>query len=239
MVYPDGEITRWADDFGGPEGDISPYNAQLYATRGYGILCPDARIRSGATAMQDMVSSEMAGVNEIIRRGYADPDNWSYGSQLWRIQCICHSGSNNSFPSGGGIVRDGRSVAFYLSLEEDGSADGIGQNESNPIGPHGTLWNNRQGYISNSPLYFFDRVSTPLLMIEGTRDHYQGATSARMAFTALRRLHKDVQLALYEGEHHGPTDWTYSNSLDVFERTITWFDRFLCPNRVSLAACVQ
>jgi len=39
--------------------------------------------------------------------------------------------------------------------------------------------------------------------------------AARMAFTALRRLRKDVQLALYDDEHHGPTHWTRATSLDV------------------------
>jgi dipeptidyl aminopeptidase/acylaminoacyl peptidase len=31
----------------------------------------------------------------------------------------------------------------------------------------------------------------------------------------------------YEGEDHGARDWSYANQLDLANRAIHWFDRYL------------
>ena len=222
------------------EGAYFPLDGQLYSTRGYGVLFPDSPVRSRATVMEDIATTELAGVDEIIRLGYADPE---------RIGVMGHSyGGYNVYALIAQTTRFHAAVewsgfadriAYYLSLEKNGGAGGIGQNETRSLGPGGTLWENRESYIRNSPLYFFDRVTTPLLIIEGTDDGYNGANSAKMAFTALRRLGKDVQLAMYDGESHVPQAWTDANRIDAFERITSWFDRFLCPNRISPISCVR
>ena len=64
----------------------------------------------------------------------------------------------------------------------------------------------RDAYIENSPLFYCDRISTPVLLVSGTA--YPGeAAQAGEAFSALRRLGQRVELRLYEGEDPSIHSW--------------------------------
>lgn len=67
----------------------------------------------------------------------------------------------------------------------------------------GTLWDAQQKYIENSPVFWADRVETPLLMLHNDKDGavpwYQGIEM----FVALRRLGKPAWLINYNEEGHG------------------------------------
>jgi dipeptidyl aminopeptidase/acylaminoacyl peptidase len=77
-----------------------------------------------------------------------------------------------------------------------------------------SLWEVPLRYINNSPLFFADRIQTPLLMIHNDEDGavpwYQGIE----LMMALRRLGKEAYMLNYNGEDHGlrqrvnQTDWT-------------------------------
>jgi dipeptidyl aminopeptidase/acylaminoacyl peptidase len=43
----------------------------------------------------------------------------------------------------------------------------------------------------------------------------------------LRRLGKTAEYAKYEGEDHGPDNWSYANQMDLSDRMIAWFDRYM------------
>src|SRR5690606_3885423 len=66
-----------------------------------------------------------------------------------------------------------------------------------------TLWEAPHRYIENSPIFWADKVRTPLLMMHNDQDGavpwYQGIEY----FVALRRLGKPVWLLNYNGEDHG------------------------------------
>ncbi|MDV7395212.1 prolyl oligopeptidase family serine peptidase, partial [Arthrospira platensis SPKY1] len=67
----------------------------------------------------------------------------------------------------------------------------------------GTLWEKPLQYIENSPLFFADKIETPLLILhnddDGAVPWYQGIEF----FVALRRLGKPAWLLNYNGEKHG------------------------------------
>ncbi len=66
----------------------------------------------------------------------------------------------------------------------------------------GDLWTNFDDYIENSPLFFADKVETPLLIMHNDADGavpwYQGIEY----FTALRRLGKPVWMLVYNKAPH-------------------------------------
>jgi dienelactone hydrolase len=80
--------------------------------------------------------------------------------------------------------------------------------DAEPLG--GTLWEAPMRYIENSPIFWADKVNTPLLMMHNDEDGavpwYQGIEY----FVALRRLGKPVWMLNYNGEAHGleGKDWT-------------------------------
>jgi dipeptidyl aminopeptidase/acylaminoacyl peptidase len=67
----------------------------------------------------------------------------------------------------------------------------------------GSLWESPMLFLENSPVFYANRVQTPLLMIHNDQDDavpwYQGIEY----FLALRRLGKEVYMFNYNGEFHG------------------------------------
>lgn len=242
-VYPYSDLGRTAFLSFGCFGQVV-CNPQFYATRGYAMLVPDASVNTDASGqakspMKDIVDSEIAGIDEAIRLGYVDPHRIAtIGQSAGGYNVYALIASSSRF--GAAVVWSGFSdwIVPYLYMSDDGDAFGITQAEANSDGPGVSLWENRDRFTMNSPLFFFDKVTTPTLIVHGTKD-YVGADNAKMSFSALRRLGKDVQLVLYKGMGHGEGNMNEPNLKDAAERTVGWFDRFLCPNRVSPVSCTQ
>jgi dipeptidyl aminopeptidase/acylaminoacyl peptidase len=91
----------------------------------------------------------------------------------------------------------------------------------------GTPWTVRDRYIANSPVFDFDRVETPLLIVHGSDDDVVAPFLADEVFADLRRLGKEVEYARYEGEDHSPAYWRHANQVDLCNRIIAWFDSHL------------
>ena len=91
----------------------------------------------------------------------------------------------------------------------------------------GTPWQSRDRYIENSPVFYLDRVQTPLLLLHGELDNAVPSFLADEIFTGLRGLEKWAMYVKYEGENHDPAAWEYENQVDYWERIITVFSNFL------------
>ena len=232
-------VTHWsflANQFAFENG---PDNPLLLTSRGYAVLMPDVPVESGKTGGEGIAAAVLAGVDAAVRAGYADPERLgitghSYGGYAV-YSTIVRTGRFRA-----AVVRSGFAdwIPNYLTMSPNGSsAWGIG-NAEGPRGPGGTLWERRQQFIEDSPLFYFDRVETPVLIIHGT-DDYLSDTNAKMAFVALRRLGRDAALALYEGEDHVQGDYSLPNQRDYFQRKIAWFDRYLCSHRTTATACTR
>ena len=87
------------------------------------------------------------------------------------------------------------------------------------------LWEAPQLYIANSPVFYADRVQTPLLIMandaDGAVPWYQGIEM----FMALRRLQKPVWMLQYNGEAHNIR--ARKNRKDITKRLQGFFDHYL------------
>ena len=87
------------------------------------------------------------------------------------------------------------------------------------------LWESPYLYIANSPLFFADRVETPLLIMHNDADGavpwYQGIEF----FMALRRLNKPVWMLQYNDEAHNLRE--RRNRKDITRRLQQFFDHYL------------
>jgi dipeptidyl aminopeptidase/acylaminoacyl peptidase len=217
------------------EGGVD--NPLLLTSRGYAVLFPDIPLGTGHIGGREITDAVIAGVDKAIRDGYADPERLgitghSYGGYAVYSVIV----RSNRFRAA--VVRSGfpNWIATYLTMSTDGSSSWGIANAEGMRGPGGTLWAKRRQFIENSPIFTFDRITTPTLIVHGTRDHLAD-TNAKMAFVALRRLGKDVALALYSGEGHVQNGYAIPNQRDYMQREIAWFDRYLCPHRASQTSC--
>ncbi len=89
----------------------------------------------------------------------------------------------------------------------------------------GSLWETRDKYIENSPVFFADRINTPLLIQFGDEDGavpwYQGIE----LYLSMRRLGKDCIFLQYRGEPHHLKK--YANKLDYTLKFKAYLDHYL------------
>jgi dipeptidyl aminopeptidase/acylaminoacyl peptidase len=229
-VYGGSSLSENLNLFGFASAPVD--NLQLLATRGYAILLPDTKQRV-RTPMADLMKTTLPGVNKVVEMGIADPD---------RLGLMGHSNGGYStlslitqtarFKAAMMNAGFGNMISLYGQLGKDGGAYGLTVGESFYMGR--TPWNDRLGYIENSPVLFLDRVQTPLLIIHGGADDTVSPFLAGEVFVGLRRLGKEVMYAEYEDEGHSQGTWSYANQVDFVNRMIAWFgERLMEPRQAS------
>jgi dipeptidyl aminopeptidase/acylaminoacyl peptidase len=118
----------------------------------------------------------------------------------------------------------GNLISQYLQMSETGASVYTAEMVHRT---GGSLWEKRDKFIENSPIFFFDKVQTPVLIIQGTADRQAHTARSDEVFVSLRFLGKEVEYARYTGESHGVADWSFANQVDYLNRVIRWFDRWL------------
>ena len=89
----------------------------------------------------------------------------------------------------------------------------------------GNLWEVRDRYIDNSPLFFADRINTPLLIQHGDDDGAVPWYQSIELYLAMRRLDKPGIFLQYRGEDHHLAK--YPNKLDYAIKMKEFFDHYL------------
>ncbi|HEU4589184.1 MAG TPA: prolyl oligopeptidase family serine peptidase [Gemmatimonadales bacterium] len=197
--------------------ELPVFNAQLFATRGFAVLTPDIPVRTGQTAA-DIVQAVSAAVDAAIAQGYADPEKLavmgqSYGS-FTTLSVITHAD------------RFKAAVITAAVLHPDLFTDYLrntGYYEQGQGNMGGTIWEHPDRYQANSPLFRFDRITTPLLIGQGEKDG--DLTPSEAIYTALERLGKPVEYRLYQGEGHALTQT--ANVRDFVERRFAFLAEHL------------
>jgi dipeptidyl aminopeptidase/acylaminoacyl peptidase len=170
----------------------------------------------------------MPGINKAVESGLADParigvTGHSYGGYS-TLSLIAQSPRFKAAVMRAGM---GNLISGYGHLAPDGTNYGLAWSESGQGRMGGSPWEFRERYLENSPIFYLNRIETPLLIIHGEKDDAVPAFLADELFTGLRRLGKPVTYARYEGEGHWEGQWSYANQIDCLSRVIAWFDRHL------------
>lgn len=201
----------------GFNGGTPALNMHVLATRGYGVLYPDAPLGEGRT-MRDIVATVMPGVNAAIDQGYADPDRLAVMGQSY--------GSFNTLSLITQTTRFKAAIITAAVLHPDLFADylgSIGYYEQGQGNMGGSIWEQPNRYFDNSPLFRFDQIETPLLIGQGERDG--DLVPANAIFSALERLEKPVEYRLYQGEGHVIT--RKPNVIDFWKRRLDFLAEHL------------
>jgi dipeptidyl aminopeptidase/acylaminoacyl peptidase len=211
------------DEFGFSEFP-GPFNMQLFATRGYVVLLPDVAKEKG-NGMQSLSKSVLPGVNAVIQMGIADPDRVGVmGFSAGGYAALALAVQTNRFKAAlaAGGFTDWKELVGVMWK------DGVGyhlDDVESEMG--GNPWQFPLRYLQNSPLSYLDRVETPLLVIHGEADSVIASWFSDQVFVGLRELGKEVEYVKYGAEGHSPRDWSYPNQVDVCNRMLAWFRRYL------------
>ena len=98
-----------------------------------------------------------------------------------------------------------------------------GYYEEGQGGMKGQPWELKERYWNNSPMFFLEKVQTPLMLEAGGADSV--CTQCGNIFNALRRLGRDVEYLEYD--HEGHVIQEPVNVIDFWNRRLVWLDRYL------------
>jgi len=83
-------------------------------------------------------------------------------------------------------------------------------------------WNRKDIYVDQSPLFYADRVKTPILLLHGTVDTNVPPGESIQFYTALKLLGRDVELVMVKGQNHHIME--YSKRKKWSKTILAYFD---------------
>jgi len=205
------------------------FDLQILATRGYAVLQPDAPFNNKGMPLYDIAQTVLPSVNKAIEMGIADPDRVAVmGLSFGGYSVLALIVQTKRFKAAIVHAGVGDLVSHYGFLRKGGEDFIIGAYETGYVGLGGTPWSAREKYIENSPIFYLDRVETPVLLTHGVDDDGVPISQAEEIFVGLRRLGKTVTLVEYEGEGHGIEK--RGATLDRWDRVLKWLEKYLETN---------
>jgi dipeptidyl aminopeptidase/acylaminoacyl peptidase len=213
---------------GGPEGnDVLAFNfdARLLAARGYVVMQPEYRGSTGVNAaftafiyqhFGDRAYADVESATDYaIAQGWADPQHlgmwgWSAGGFM-TAWTVTQTQRYRAAVEGAGITD-------WLSFIPASDIAQVDYDARSHIA-------DPQAFLNFSPIMFADRVTTPLLILDGEADRRVPSFQGREFFVFLRELGKTARMVTYPGSPHFPRLWEQRRN--VFDETFAWFDRYL------------
>jgi dipeptidyl aminopeptidase/acylaminoacyl peptidase len=200
-------------------------NFPFYTSNGYAMFLPDVKFdigRPGYSATKCLVP----GIQKLIDMGVVDPKGVGLHGHSWGgYQTAFVITQTNIFAAAVAGAPVGNMTSAYSGIRwESGLARQMQyEQEQSRIG--GSLWEYPERFVENSPVFFADRIQTPLLIQFGDEDGavpwYQGIE----LYLAMRRLQKDCVFLQYRGEPHHLRK--YPNKLDYSIKMKEFFDHYL------------
>lgn len=200
-------------------------NFPFYVSNGYAIFLPDVKYEVGKPG-QSAVKCLVTGVQKLIEMGIADPDAIGLHGHSWSgyqaafvvtqtdiFKCAIAGAPVSNMTSAYSGIRWGTGLARQWQYEKQQSRIG------------GSLWDSFQKYFDNSPVFFADKINTPLLIQHGDEDEAVPWYQSIELYLAMRRLNKDCIFLQYRGEPHHLKK--YANKLDYSIKMKEYFDYYL------------
>ena len=212
-IYPGSHFSR---------SDRYASEARLLTSAGYAALYPDS-IMEDNNPIEQIVGVTLPAVNRAIEMGFADKNRvgvWGHSYGAYGVMAlVTHTRVFRAAVA---------NAPFGINMTSTYVIDvaRIGWCEGKQARNGGNLWEKRDAYIENSPLFAFDQVEAPVLVICGTQD-VPGAVNARETFLGLRRLGKRVEMREYRREGHIPANWSAEDTRDYYKSVFNWFSQYL------------
>ncbi|MBD1421754.1 S9 family peptidase [Sphingobacterium chuzhouense] len=208
-----------------PAPTPSRLNIPYYVSNEYLVFAPDIRYEIGypGKSAEEYVNS---GMRYLAQHPWVDSTKMAIQGQSWGGYQVAHLITRTDMYaaawSGAPVVN---MTSAYGGIRWQSGMSRQFQYERTQSRIGKTLWEDRDRYIENSPLFFLDRVTTPVAIMHNDSDGavpwYQGIEM----FTALRRLQKPVWLLNYNGDEHNLMK--RQNRKDIQIRQAQFFDHFL------------
>jgi dipeptidyl aminopeptidase/acylaminoacyl peptidase len=196
-----------------------------YVSQGYCMFFPDIKFYDGVPGESGM-DAVVAGCQKLIDDGYIDKDkialhghSWSgYQSAFFATQTDFFTAVVTGAPvanmtSAYSGIRLGSGMARQFQYEQMQSRIG------------GNIIDSLDAYIANSPIFFADKMNTPMLIMFGDIDDAVPWQQGIELYLACRRFEKPCIMLQYEKEPHHLKK--YPNKLDYTIKMKQFFDHYV------------
>lgn len=211
-------------DFNEPKTNHRPVFAQ-YVSDDYVIFLPDVRFEIGRPGFA-ATKSVVPGIQKLVELGIADEDKLGLHGHSWSgyqtafivtqtdiFDAAVSGAPVSNMTSAYGGIRWASGMARSFQYEKTQSRIGESLVEA-PL-----------KYIENSPVFYADRITTPMLIQHGDDDGAVPWYQSIEMYLAMRRYDKDVIFLQYHGEPHHLQK--FENKLDYAIRMKEYFDYYL------------
>lgn len=212
-------------------GHISPnplrssINRTTYTSDGYLVFVPDIIYKIGFPG-ESAHNCIMPGITQLISKGFVDEKNIGIQGHSWggyqTAYLITRTDMFKAAEAGAPVAN---MISAYGGIRWETGLSRMFQYEKTQTRLGGSLWDKPMLYIENSPIFFADKIKTPLLLLHNDADGavpwYQGIEM----YMAMRRLDKPVWMLNYNGEPHWPVK--RENRMDFQIRMKQFFDHYL------------
>jgi len=219
---------------GGPHaayGYTFDHEIQWMAAKGYVVLYPNPR--GSTTYGQDFgniiqyhypgddYKDLMAAVDELIARGWVDPEKLGVTGG-----------------SGGGLLTNwviGQTTRFKAAVSQRSIADWsdfwytADFTLFTPNWFRGAPWEQQADFKARSPITYIDKVTTPLMLIEGEADYRTPPMSGgEQMFRALKYRKIPTVMVRFPGESHELSrSGVPRHRVERLDHIVAWFDKYL------------
>jgi dipeptidyl aminopeptidase/acylaminoacyl peptidase len=215
-------------------------NLQLLATQGYAVLLPSMPlppVQEASDPYMELTKGVLPAVDRAIELGYADPQRLAVmGQSYGGYSTYGLVTQTNRFKAGIALAGLSDLISLYgIFLAPERYGEFPHENFLVPsILENGQLrmgippWKDWGRYLRNSPIFYVDRVQTPLMIVQGDMD-WVSVTQGEEFFTALYRQGKRARFIRYWGEGH--VLQSPANVRNYWYQAYAWLDEFLDVQR--------
>lgn len=214
-------------------------NLQIPAAAGYVVLFPSMPLAEEGLTEDPMLrlpEGVLPAVDKVIEMGVADPDRlYLMGQSFGGFSTYGLVTQTQRFHAAVSLAGLSDLVSLYGTLGARDRYTPFAQEdlfmqslmESAQVGMGNPPWKDLGRYIRNSPIFYVDRVKTPLMIIQGDMD-YVAIQQGEEFFTSLYRQGKRAEFVRYWGEGHVLE--SPANIRDMWKRIFGWLEQFPATN---------
>ena len=175
----------------------------IYTSQGYAVFMPDITYKVNDPGLSSK-ACVLPALQAAIDTGVVDPENVGLHGHSWggyqTAFLITQTDKFSAAVAGAPLTN---LISMYSSIYWNSGGGNMAIFESSQGRFTGGYWTNIEAYTRNSPVYYAEQVTTPLVLLHNDQDGAVDWNQGIEYFNTLRRMEKPVVMLQYKGENHG------------------------------------
>ncbi|MGZ5423190.1 MAG: alpha/beta hydrolase family protein, partial [Candidatus Aminicenantales bacterium] len=180
----------------------SGFNKPVYTSNGYAVLFPDITYKINDPGMS-AVWCVLPAIDAAVAAGVVDRSKIGLQGHSWGGYETAFLITQADFAAAVAGAPLTNMISMYSSIYFNSGSANQPIFESSQGRFKGGYWDNLEAYQRNSPVYYAERVKTPLIILHNDKDGAVTWNQGIEYYNTLRRLNKPVVMLQYVGENHG------------------------------------